>query len=323
MSRAGAPQATSAAPADADAAAVVRRGTAYGFGAYAIWGIFPLYFVLLKPAGPLEILAHRILWTLLLCLVVLAFRRDLRWLAGMVRQPRRTAAVGLAGTVIAVNWTVYTFAVLTGHVAEAALGYFLNPLVTVALGVLVLRERLRPAQWVAVGIGAVAAVYLTVDYGRPPWISLALAFSFATYGLLKKRLGVSMPALHGLTGETLLLAPAAIALWVWLGATGEQTFVGQGGWHTVALMSAGVATAVPLLLFAAAASRVPLVTIGLLQFVAPVLQLMCAVLLGEQLTLSRWVGFGIVWVALAVLTLDSVRVGRARRLARAAESAAV
>jgi len=300
-----------------------RRGTVYGLAAYGLWGVFPLFFALLRPAGPVEILAHRIAWSLVVCLVALALLRQLGWLAALVRGPRQLAAVTAAGVIIACNWTLYTFAVLTGHVTEAALGYFLNPLVTVALGVVVLRERLRPGQWVAVGIGLVAAAYLTVDYGEPPWISLALAFSFATYGLLKKRVGDSLSAWQSLTGETLTLLPVALVLLVLLQLSGDLTFATEGPVHALLLASCGVVTAVPLLLFAGAARRVPLVTVGLLQFITPVLQLLCGVLLlGESMAASRWVGFALVWVALAVLSVDSLRAaGRARRLARAAEAA--
>ena len=214
---------------------------------------------------------------------------------------------------------------MTGHVTEAALGYFLNPLVTVGLGVVVLGERLRPGQWVAVLIGLAAGVYLSIDYGSPPWISLTLAFSFAAYGLIKKRIGGSLSAIQSLTGETVVMTPFVIGLLAWLTLTGQQTFTGHGGGHSLLLLSTGLATTLPLLLFAAAARRVPLVTIGLLQFITPVLQLMAGVLLlGEVLPASRWVGFGLVWVALIILSVDSiVSAGRSRRLARAAEGAAI
>lgn len=308
-------------PDEAAAAASSRsRGTAYGLAAYGMWGLFPLYFATLRPAGPVEVLAHRVIWSLLICLVVLAVVGRIGWIAELVRRPRMLAAVSVAGVLIACNWTIYTFAVLTGHVTEASLGYFLNPLVTVALGVVILRERLRPLQWVAVGIGAVAAVYLTIDYGTPPWISLSLAFSFAAYGLVKNRVGISLSAIQSLTAETLVILPFALSVVVFLAVTGQQTFTTEGPTHTVLLVSAGLATMVPLLLFAAAARRVPLTTIGLLQFLTPVLQLLSAVLLlGESMPASRWVGFALVWVALLILTADSmVAVGRSRRLARAA-----
>ncbi|WP_109473994.1 EamA family transporter RarD [Ornithinimicrobium cavernae] len=312
-------------PPSAPDEAEVRRGTGYGVLAYLVWGALPLYFAVLKPATAWEVLAHRVVWSLLLCVLVLALARQARWVLDMFRDRRLLLTMTAAGALIATNWTVYTVAVMSGHVTEAALGYFLNPLVTVAIGVLVLRERLRPAQWVAVGTGLVAGVYLTVDYGTVPWISLTLALSFGTYGLLKKRIGSSLSALQSFTGETVVMTPLAIALLVWLGVTGQATFVGLGPGHTTLLVGTGIITAVPLLLFAAAATRVPLVTIGLLQFIAPVLQLLCGVLvLGEVMPPSRWLGFALVWVALTVLSVDSVlSAGRSRRLARAAEGAAI
>ncbi len=291
-----------------------RRGAAYGLLAYAIWGVFPLYFAALRPAGAWEILSHRILWTLLLCGAVLLVRRDLRWMRQLRDRPRLALGVGAAAFLIAGNWVIYVAAVLNDHTTEAALGYFLNPIVTVALGVAVLRERLRPLQWTAVAIGAVAGVYLSVAAGSVPVIALSLACTFGLYGLVKKKVGASLEAMQSLTAETLVLAPFAVVTLIVLTAQGTTTFTTQGWSHTTLLVLAGVATAGPLLLFAAAARRVPLVTIGLLQFITPVLQLLCGVLLlGEHMTAQRWAGFGIVWVALAVLTLDSVRHWPGRR----------
>lgn len=283
--------------------------------AYGIWGLFPLYFHALAPSGADEILAHRILWTLILCCVILAMRKEL---IDLVRQLRGRLAlgVGVAAYLIGVNWFVYVYAVGTGRTNEAALGYFLNPIVTVALGVFVLRERLRPLQWVAVGIGALAAVYLTLAGGGLPWISLVLALSFGGYGLTKKRLGATLPALSSLSAETIFLAPAALGLLWWLSASGESTFTVNAPWHPLLLVSAGVVTAIPLLLFAEAARRIPLVTIGLIQFITPVIQLVVSVtLLGEHLEPARWAGFAIVWVALTCLTVDSVASARQRRRA--------
>ena len=298
-----------------------RAGAAYGLLAYGLWGLFPLYFAALRPAGAWEILSHRVLWTLLLCSLVLVARRDLGWLRQLRARPRLTIGVSLAALFIGANWVVYVAAVLADHTTEAALGYFLNPIVTVALGVFVLGERLRRLQWVAVAIGALAGVYLSVAAGSVPLIALALAFSFGMYGLVKKKVGVSLQAMHSLTAETMVLAPVAAVLLVVLTARGDTTFTGHGAWHTSLLVLAGVATAVPLLLFAAAARRVPLVTVGLLQFLTPILQLLCGVLLlHEHMSPQRWVGFGIVWVALAVLTVDSVRARPRRR--RAVEEAA-
>jgi chloramphenicol-sensitive protein RarD len=256
---------------------------------------------------------------------VLAVRRDFTWCRPVFGSPRMLLAVTTAGLLLATNWVIYVAAVVAHHVTEASLGYFLNPIVTVAIGVVVLRERLRVLQWLAVGIGLVAGVYLTIDFGRPPWIAVGLALSFAFYGLMKKRLGSSLGALHSLTAETAVLVPVALAVLGWVAAAGETTFTVDSPTHPWLLASTGLVTAAPLLLFGAAARRVPLVTIGLLQFVTPVLQLLCGVLLlGETMATSRWIGFGIVWVALLVLTFDSIRSVRTRRrLADAAEYAAV
>lgn len=300
-------------PADLAGDREVRRGTVFGALAYLLWGVFPLYFHALLPAGSIEILVHRVVWSLLVCLIVVAVLRDTSWIRPLLAAPRRIVRLGFAAMFIAVNWGVYIYGVNSGQVVEASLGYFINPLVTVLLGVVLLRERLRRLQWVAVGLGAVAVVVLTVDYGHVPVIALLLAGSFATYGLLKKRIGVDLGALAGLTAETALLFPFAVAALVWLEVTGRGTMSDQPPWHGLLLASTGIATAVPLLMFAAAARRVPLTTIGLLQFTTPVLQLLCGVLLlGEHVPPSRWVGFSIVWLALGVLTLDQVRAARAR-----------
>lgn len=292
----------------------LRRGTAYAFLAYGIWGLFPLYFHALKPSGAFEILSHRILWTLAFCAIVLVVRRDFGWIASVVRRPRLLAGLTLAALLIAVNWVVYVLAVITGRTYAAALGYFLNPLVTVGLGVFVLRERLRALQWAAVTVGALAAVYLTVAGGEFPWIAVSLALSFAFYGLVKKKVGATLDAMHSLTVETLVLAPVAAGVLLWLGAQGSTTFGGHGGWHTGLLVAAGVVTAIPLLFFAAAARRIPLVTIGLIQFMTPMLQLLIGVaVLGEHVSGALWVGFGIVWIALVLLTIDSVLHARQNR----------
>jgi chloramphenicol-sensitive protein RarD len=315
---------SSVAPAPASDDLGVRRGTIFGASAYLLWGTFPLYFRALLPANAFEILLHRMVWSLAFCLIALAVLRQIGWVRPLVRQPARLLMLGVAAVTIALNWGVYIYAVNAGHVVEAALGYFFNPIVTVLLGVLLLRETLRPMQWVAVGLGLVAAVVLTIDYGRPPWVALVLAGTFATYGLMKNRVGAGLGALASLSTETALLFPFAVAGLVWLELTGHGTFTSAGTGHTLLLASTGIATAVPLLLFAAAARRIPLVTIGLLQFMTPVLQLLCGVLLlGEVVPPSRWVGFGIVWLALMVLTLDSLRAAHAVRLGRAAEGAAV
>lgn len=290
------------------AAAELRRGTAYGFLAYAVWGLFPLYFDALKPSGAWEILAHRIIWTFVLCALILLVRRDLAWVGPFLRNRRLAGGITIAALLVAGNWVIYVFAVLSGHTYEAALGYFLNPLVTVALGVVVIGERLRRLQWAAVAVGVVAAAYLTIAGGAFPLISISLAMTFGLYGLAKKKVGASLQAMHSLAAETAVLTPVAIVILVVVGAHGGLTFTGHGAWHTSLLVIAGPVTALPLVLFAAAARRLPLVTMGLLQFLTPVLQLVCSVtLLGEQVSSGLWVGFGIVWVALALLTVDSLR----------------
>lgn len=289
------------------------RGVLAAWLAYGIWGLFPLYFHALRPSGADEILAHRVIWTFVLCVVVLLLRRELVSLLKQLRG-RLAVGVGIAAYLIAINWFVYVYAVGTGRTNEAALGYFLNPIVTVGLGVLVLGEKLRRLQWIAVGIGAAAAVYLTFAGGGLPWISLVLALSFGGYGLTKKRLGATLPALSSLSAETIFLMPPAIGLVWWLTAQGDSTFTVDAPWHPLLLVSAGLVTAVPLILFAEAARRIPLVTIGLIQFITPVLQLIVSVtLLGEHLDPARWVGFAIVWVALVCLTVDSLRSARRRR----------
>ena len=290
-----------------------RRGTWYGAMAYLLWGIFPLYFRLLERSGAAEIVVHRILWSLLVCLAVVTATRGWRPLGLVLRSGRQVGVLALAGLVLAVNWGVYIYAVNSGHVIEGSLGYYINPLVTVLLGVLVLRERLRRLQWLAVAIGTVSVLVLTIAYGRPPWIALTLAVTFAVYGLIKNRVGGSIGAVTSLTTETLALGPFAAAVLLWLEVTGRGHFTDHAPWQGLLLASAGIATVIPLLFFASAARRVPLTTMGLLQYLTPTLQLLCGVLvLGEQMPLARWVGFGLVWMALVVLTIDTWRAARGR-----------
>jgi chloramphenicol-sensitive protein RarD len=288
-----------------------RTGYLLGIGAYLCWGLFPLYWKLLRPASPLEILAHRIVWSCVFVAVVVTIGRRWRPMVSVVRTPRTLALVSVAAVVIAVNWGTYIYGVNSDQIVETALGYFINPLVTVLLGVGVLRESLRPAQWVAVGIGASAVGVLTVDYGRVPYIALILAFSFGCYGLVKKRLAV--PAADGLLVESAALAVPALAYLIVLSYRSEATFTSMSAGHTVLLVLAGAVTAVPLLLFAGAANRIPLSSIGLLQYLAPSLQLACGVLVfGEPMPFARLVGFILVWIALALFTWDGLRQFRAR-----------
>ncbi|NLT53151.1 MAG: EamA family transporter RarD [Actinomycetales bacterium] len=288
-----------------------RQGTGFGVLAYLWWGIFPLYFRLLDASGPVEIVLHRIVWSLAVCLGVVAVTRSWTALREVLGDHRRVAWLATAAAILALNWGVYVYAVNAGHVVEASLGYFVNPLVTVLLGVLVLGERLRGGQWVAVGVGTVAVLVLTADYGRVPVLALTLAVSFGGYGLLKHRLGVSVPALTGLTVEALVLTPPAVAVLTWFAVTGRSTFAVDAPRQGLLLSTAGIATVVPLLLFAAAARRVQLTTIGLLQYLTPTLQFLIGVLvLDEHMPASRWVGYTLVWAALAVLTVDGLRAAR-------------
>ncbi|ARP70680.1 protein RarD [Streptomyces pluripotens] len=290
-----------------------RIGLLNGFAAYGMWGLVPLFWPLLKPAGAVEILAHRMVWSLAFVAVALLFVRRWGWAGELLRQPRRLGLVAVAAAVITVNWGVYIWSVNSGHVVEASLGYFINPLVTIAMGVLILKERLRPVQWVAVGTGLVAVVVLAVGYGRPPWISLCLAFSFATYGLVKKKVGLG--GVESLAAETAIQFLPALGYLLWLTAHGDCSFVNEGTGHAALLASTGIVTALPLVCFGAAAIRVPLSTLGLLQYLAPAFQFLLGVLyFGEAMPPERWAGFGLVWLALILLTGDALR--SARRAAR-------
>jgi chloramphenicol-sensitive protein RarD len=286
----------------------MRSGLAAGVGAYLLWGLFPLYWPLLEPAAPVEILAHRIAWSLVFLGAVLALTQGFGFVRRLDRRQARLLA--LAAVLVTVNWGTFIYGVNSGHVVETSLGYFINPLVTVALAVGVLHERLRPHQRVAVAIAAVAVTVLTVDYGRPPWIALVLAFSFGFYGLIKKRANVG--GTQSLTFETSLLFVPAVAYLAWLEGTGRGTLLTEGAGHAALLAAGGIATAVPLMLFGAAAIRVPLSSIGLLQYLAPVMQFAIGVLVySEPMPASRLAGFVLVWVALLVFSVDAVRAARA------------
>jgi chloramphenicol-sensitive protein RarD len=290
-----------------------RLGVAYGVGAYFLWGAFPLFFPLLKPAAPVEILAHRIVWSLAAVAVVLVATRSAGSLREVVRDRRRLLLLTGAALLIAVNWGTFIYAVNSKHVIESSLGYFITPLVSAAFGVFVFRERLRPWQLVALGLGATAVGLLAIDYGRLPWIALTLALSFGTYGLLKKLAGVG--AAESLAVETLVLLVPALIYIVVLQASGGGTLAHHGGGHVVLLITLGPVTAVPLLLFAGAVTRVPLTLMGMLQYLAPVLQFLVGLaIVGERMPPSRWIGFGLVWAAIAVFSVDGLRASRRARL---------
>jgi chloramphenicol-sensitive protein RarD len=290
-----------------------RLGVAYGVAAYLLWGAFPLFFPLLKPAAPVEILAHRIVWSLAAVAVVLAVTRGTGSLRSVLRDGRRLRLLSGAAVLIALNWGTFIYAVNSKHVIESSLGYFITPLVSAAFGVVVFRERLRRWQVVALGLGAVAVGLLALDYGRLPWIALTLALSFGTYGLLKKLADVG--AAEGLAIETLVLLVPAIVYLVALQDTGGGTFADHGGGHMSLLIALGPVTAVPLLFFAGTVTRVPLTLMGMLQYLAPVLQFLVGLaIVGERMPPSRWVGFGLVWAAIAVFSVDGLRASRRARI---------
>ena len=297
-----------------DIMAHVRSGMLYAALAYAAWGLFPLYFKHLAQVPALEMIAHRTLWCMVFMVLVLASIRRFAWLGPVLRQPRLLAAFALSAVLLSTNWLTYVWAVQNNHVLDASLGYFINPLVNVALGFLVLRERLRPAQWLAVGLAAAGVLWLGLSTGHPPWVALVLGLSFGVYGLLRKT--ASLGALEGLTLETLILAPvAAIALAVWT-LQGRSALVGADLSQWAWLLAAGPITALPLLLFAAGARRITMTTLGLLQYISPSLQFLLGVwLYHEPLAGSRLTGFVLIWAALAVYSLEGL--WTARRVAGA------
>ncbi|WP_247827001.1 EamA family transporter RarD [Arthrobacter antioxidans] len=286
-------------------------GVLFGIGAYGLWGLLPLYFLVLAPAGPVEIVANRVLWSLVFCALLLTALRSWRPVLTALRTPRIVGTLTIAALLIAVNWLVYTYGVTTGQAIEASLGYFINPIVSVLLGVVVLREKLRPLQWTAIGMGILAVIVLAIGYGAVPWIALTLAFSFGLYGFAKKKVGSRVDAISSLSIETVVLAPIALAVMLWLGSTGTATLTTEGAGHFWIMAASGVITAVPLIFFGAAARRLPLTTIGLLQYLAPVLQFLLALLvLHEEMPFERWIGFSLVWVGLILLTVDMLRTVR-------------
>ncbi|KRE65270.1 hypothetical protein ASG92_17825 [Arthrobacter sp. Soil736] len=292
-------------------------GVLFGIGAYGLWGLLPLYFFVLQPASAVEIVANRVVWSLLFCTLLITVTRTWRVLGAAFRNRSVLLTLAIAAGLIAVNWLTYTYGVTTGQAVEASLGYFINPLVSVLLGVFVLKETLRPLQWAAVGIGFIAVIVLTFSYGKLPWIALTLAVSFGLYGFVKKRVGPRVDAITSLTVETIVLAPLAAATMIFLAVSGSASLASHGAGHFWLFVSSGVITAVPLLFFGASARRLPMTTIGLLQYFAPVLQFVVALaVFQEAMTLDRWIGFGVVWLALLVLTVDMLAVARKNSVAK-------
>mgnify|MGYP002700228219 CR=1 FL=1 len=274
------------------------------------------------PAGPVEIVAARIVFSLVFCGVLLTVMKSWQATATAARDRRLVGTLALAAVLIAANWLTFSWAVLNGHAVEAALGYFINPLVSVLLGVIVLKEKLRPLQWVAMGVGFVAVLVLALAYGTVPWVALILAFSFGLYGLVKKGVGGRVDAISSLTIETAVLTPVAAGVLVWLVLTGSATILSNGPAHFWLLAFSGIATAIPLIFFGAAARRLPLSTVGMLQYLAPTLQFVVALtIFNETMPPERWAGFGLVWLALVILTIDMMGGPRRNRILRAAAAA--
>jgi chloramphenicol-sensitive protein RarD len=285
-----------------------KLGLLFGVSAYSLWGAFPLYWPLLEPANPLEIVSHRAVWTLVFCFIVLAATKALKSTLVTLKRPTVAVKLFLSSLLISVNWLVYIWATNNEHVVEASLGYYINPLIIIGFGVIFLKEKMRPLQWAAVSIATLGVLVLTFDYGRLPWIALALAVSWGSYGLIKKQLGLG--ALEGLAIETFISSFFYLAYLIYIGNQGTGQF-GQGWGLTALLISAGAVTAIPLLLFNGSTNRLPFTTIGLLQYITPTLQFSIGVwVLNEDMPTARWIGFLIIWAALVALAIDLIRSSR-------------
>lgn len=288
------------------------HGLLYVFGCYLIWGFFPLYFLLVTPTTPLEMVSERVLFSLFFCALLVPLTRQIRALRAVFRQPRTLLILGASGLLIFINWLLYIVATTSNNVMEASLGYYINPIVSVALGVIFLGERLRRLQWAGISVAALAVLVMVFFYGSVPWIALGLAFSFGLYGLLKKQAG-AVPAVISLTVETIVLSPiAALLMWGFY-RRGELTLLSEGTAHFWILAASGIITAVPLLLFAAGTARVPLSVVGMIQYLTPTLQFLLALFVThEHLNAGRWAGFALIWVAAALFILDTVRTAHLR-----------
>jgi len=280
----------------------------YGVAAYSLWGAFPLYWILLEPANPLEIVSHRAVWTLVFCFIVLAATKALKSTLETLKRPKVAVKLFLSSLLVSINWLVYIWATNNEHVVEASLGYYINPLIIIGFGVIFLKEKMRGLQWAAVTIASIGVLILTLDYGRLPWIALTLAVSWGSYGLVKKQLGLG--ALEGLAIETFISSFFYLAYLIYIGNQGTGQF-GQGWGLTLLLMSAGAITAIPLLLFNGSTNRLPFTTIGLLQYITPTLQFSIGVwVLNEDMPTARWIGFLIIWAALVTLAIDLIKSSR-------------
>jgi chloramphenicol-sensitive protein RarD len=291
-----------------------RVGLTYALSAYAVWGLFPLYFMALMPANPFEVVSFRVIFSLAFSAILVTITRSWSRLWAVIRNRRTFLLLGVAGILIFINWEIFILAVYQNKVIETSLGYFINPLITVALGVTVYRERLRLLQWMAVGLGLVAVVVLTFAYGQLPWIALTLAFSFGLYGFVKKRVGNRVGAVVGLAVETTWVMPIAIIQLVVVASFGGVSAFTLGPTHAILIVASGAMTAIPLMLFASGTKRIPLTWIGLIQYFTPLSSFMLGIFVfHEQMSSSRWVGFMIIWLALVFLTIDIFRSTRRGR----------
>ena len=296
-----------------DESAIRRAGLINGFSAYLLWGVMPLLFAAAAPTGALELVSHRVIWSLGFCAILLVFTGGFLRTWQILRSPRLFGLLLLASVLIAINWTTFIYGVETNQLVEISLGYYLNPLISIGLGVVFLGEKLRPLQWTAVGFGLLAVIIVGIGLGRVPYLAFTVALSFGLYGLVKNKVGSPVGALEGMAVESLVLAvPSAIYLIV-LGSLGLQTFTGFGGWHVVVIIVTGPATAIPLILFSAAARRIPLSWVGMLQYLTPTIQFTLGVtVLGEMMSTTRWVGFFVIWIAVVLLCTDMIRHSRRR-----------
>jgi chloramphenicol-sensitive protein RarD len=296
----------------------MNKGIWYGIGAYVTWGLFPIYWKWLHNVPALQLIGHRILWSFLLLFIVILVSRQWRVFRVAALKPHVLRIYFVAAVLIGINWLVYVWAVNAGFIVQVSLGYYINPLLNVLMGVLFLRERLRPLQWIPLGLAAAGVLYLTWAFGSLPWISLTLAFSFGIYGLVKKT--APLGSLYGLTLETGLLFLPALLYLLCADAIGQGAFLHTGAISDVLMMGAGLMTTIPLLMFASAARRIPLSLVGILQYIAPTLQFLLGVLVyGEPFTHTQLIGFGIVWVALILFAVEGYLASRAQPVAAAAK----
>jgi chloramphenicol-sensitive protein RarD len=287
----------------------MNKGIWNGLAAYALWGLFPIYWKLLQEVSALQVIGHRIGWSFILLIAVILLTRQWKDFRAAALAPNVIGIYAAAGVLLTINWLIYVWGVNSGFIVETSLGYFINPLISVLLGVLFLRERLRTIQWIAVGLAAAGVLYLTITYGRPPWIALSLAFSFGIYGLVKKV--APLGSLYGLTLETALVFPFALIYLAFVQSTGTSAFLHQGVLTDILLIATGIVTSIPLLMFASAARQIPLTMIGVLQYIAPTLQFLIGVFLyHEPFDQSRFIGFSLVWLALIIFWVENYLAGR-------------